>query len=261
MRRLIFAIVAASSLGLAAPASAQDDGFTLTPYIWLPTFEADLRYSAPPDAEGRPHVSVGPVDWLENLNGAALVAADAHWERIGVFGDFMYLALGQDEAVVRSVTGPGPLQIPIDIGSEVDLSGMLVTLGAGYVIFDNDMWRVEPFVAMRYLDVEAELDWSLEGPLDLLPARGSMTQENDNLDFLGGVRGSLRLDRWVFPYYLDYGGGDSLRTWQASVGVGYGFEWGEIRLDYRYLDYEQDEEDFLQQLTLHGPSFGATLRF
>jgi len=68
-------------------------------------------------------------------------------------------------------------------------------------------------------------------------------------------------EHWISPYYVDVGAGDSDLTWQASLGVGYRWGWGDIHLDYRYLDYDQGDNALVQGMTLDGPSLGATFRF
>ena len=45
------------------------------------------------------------------------------------------------------------------------------------------------------------------------------------------------------------------------VGVGYTFEWGEARLTYRYMDYDQGSKELLQDLAFGGPKLGIGFRF
>jgi hypothetical protein len=248
---------------LAAPAHAQprDERFTITPYLWLPTVEGEFRYDVPPGAGGRPDVSVGPVDYLENLSGVFMIAGEARFDRTSVFTDFIYLDFDREDASVRSVTGPGPIQIPIDAGSEAELSGMLWTLAGGYDVINDDNVRLQVFGGVRYLSVDSSINWRLSGPLSLLPQSGSISRDADAWDGLVGVRGEGRYGHWVFPYYVDIGAGDSDLTWQASVGAGYRFGWGDIRLDYRYLSYEQDGDSLVQELTFDGPAFSASFHF
>jgi hypothetical protein len=61
------------------------------------------------------------------------------------------------------------------------------------------------------------------------------------------------------PYYLDLGTGSSNWTWQALVGVGYRFGWGETTLAIRSLSYDFDEQD--ANLRFTGPALGVTFRW
>lgn len=52
-------------------------------------------------------------------------------------------------------------------------------------------------------------------------------------------------------------------TWQAMLGIGYGFDWGKLFANYRHLDYDFDEADLFGDLdtTFSGPSLGAMFHF
>jgi len=61
------------------------------------------------------------------------------------------------------------------------------------------------------------------------------------------------------PYYLDAGAGDSTLTWQAMLGVGHAFKWGEVIFAYRYLSYQQESNSLIEDMTFQG--FGLALNF
>lgn len=247
------------------PAAADDnDRFSITPYVWLPTVEGDFGFHIPPaDPSGPeffPNVDVGPVDYLENLQGALMVAGEARFGRASIFTDFMYLDFSNEDARVRTIGGSGAIP-PIDIGTTFDFSGAVWTLAGGYDFIRNENWRLQAFAGFRYLGVDAQVDWQLSGPIGLFPPTGSVESESDTWDGLVGVRGRAQAGDWFFPYYADVGAGDSDLTWQGLIGVGYGFGWGDLRLDFRHLEYEQDEGSLVQELSFSGPAIGATFRF
>ena len=66
--------------------------------------------------------------------------------------------------------------------------------------------------------------------------------------------------RWFVPYYADVGGGNSKFTWQAIVGVGYSFGWGDLIAAWRYLDYEFKSGEPPQTMTFNGVAVGASFR-
>lgn len=256
---LLVALTAA--VACAAPAAADEDHFTVTPYIWLPNIEGQLRFEAPSGATGSPRVKVGPTDYLENLEMALMIAGEARFGRVAAFTDVIYLDLGTQGSSVVSVTGPLGNEFPIDVGSEVEFSGLVWTLAAGYEFIQTETFTSQAFAGFRYLSADATLDWSLSGPLNQFPQTGSIGRDGEAWDGLVGVRGEGRAGNWIFPYYIDVGGGDSEITYQALAGVGYRWGWGDLRLSYRHLAYEQDETDLIQDIAFSGPALGATFRF
>ena len=253
----------AASLAFAGPASAQDqDRFSITPYIWLPTLEGDFRYNFSQNGEDFfPSINVGPNDYTDNLDGALMIAGEARFDRFSVFTDFIYLDLARDTSRLISIDDAGAIP-PIDIGTQADLSGSLWTLAAGYDFINDDAWRLQAFGGFRYMSVDSSATWQLSGPLGLFPETGTVSRDTESWDGLVGVRGEARMGHWFFPYYADIGAGDSDLTWQGIVGVGYRWGWGDLRLDYRYLSYDQgDGDSLIEELTLDGPALGATFRF
>ena len=83
-------------------------------------------------------------------------------------------------------------------------------------------------------------------------------------DAIIGVIGHLSVGdkgRWVVPYYLDVGTGDSDLTWQAMAGLGYQFDWGAMIFTYRYLDYDSGSGSPVTDLTIAGPMLGASFQW
>jgi len=110
-------------------AQAQNDTdawqFSVTPYLWLPTIDGTLNYGPPPGGGGSPNIEVGPTDWLDLLNFAALVSGSAKKGRFTIFSDLVYLSLQSKDGRVASVddniTVPG-VPVPIPVSATVNLN-------------------------------------------------------------------------------------------------------------------------------------------
>jgi hypothetical protein len=63
------------------------------------------------------------------------------------------------------------------------------------------------------------------------------------------------------PYYVDVGTGDSDVTWQAMLGVGYAFGWGDVVGVWRYLDYDMSSGHTVSKLTTSGAAIGVKFHF
>src|SRR5262245_25511306 len=100
--------------------------FSLTPYLWLPSTDAALRFELP---SGSTNVGASKSDILESLNFALMATGDVRKGDWSLFTDFIYLNLSNQNAKVRTITGPGGIvEVPIDVGSQVKLKGFLWTL-------------------------------------------------------------------------------------------------------------------------------------
>ena len=82
-----------------------------------------------------------------------------------------------------------------------------------------------------YLHINADVDIK-SGILDSTSLDGS----GDWVDAIVGVRRSVRVgDKWERACSGDMGAGGSEFTWQAMASVGYGFDWGDLKVGWRHL--------------------------
>ena len=56
-------------------------------------------------------------------------------------------------------------------------------------------------------------------------------------------------------------GSFSSRPMNAMLGLTRSFGWGDLMLVYRHLEYDQDSDGLLQDLSFSGPALGARFRF
>jgi hypothetical protein len=82
--------------------------------------------------------SIGFGNLLSHLNFAAMVAADARYDRFSLLADFIYFNLGGTASRFRSINSPGLLPVPVTGGLSANV-GMNVqaaewTLAGGYTL-------------------------------------------------------------------------------------------------------------------------------
>jgi opacity protein-like surface antigen len=246
--------------------------YSITPYLWLPSFNGTLRYSRPPGS-GSPDVSVNEGSLLDALDAAFMISGEARRGKWSLYGDYIYLKLSTSKSNVSSVdfnagARVNPFSTTVNTGTESELKGSLLTLAAGYSLADDGASRHDVIAGARYFDVTATTNWRLSATVNgpgagqTFPATGSVSKSEGLLDAIVGVRGRARLaDRWFIPYYADIGAGSSKSTWQALAGVSYVYQWGEVALAYRYLEYDQKDDKLMQNFRFNGPMLGATIRF
>ena len=262
------------NLATAEESSEDEWQFELTPYLWLPTISGDLNFDPPPGpggGGGAPSISAGPTDWLDLLNGAALISGGARKGRFSVTADFVYLSLKSESDNVVAVREAEiiPVDASLNLMTQTRFEGGSWTLVGGYTLNNTERSSLDIIAGVRYLGLDVRTSWDLElditapGGGVVLPAQGSREQDVEMWDGIIGVRGHALLGngRWSLPYYLDIGTGSSDLTWQALAGVSYRYDWGDLMLMYRHLDYDEGSDQFLRNLSLSGPAFGARFRF
>lgn len=265
------ALVALVTTVAVLPVSAQAEAasgeweWRATLYAWLPDIEGTTRF---PSGAGGPTIGVDAGQLIDNLDFTFMAAVQVRKGRWGAFGDLIYLDEGAAQSRVRDFTvGPGQSPAGVELDANLDLRSWVLTLAGTYRLGDAEDAANDLLFGTRMLDLEQTLDWRLSGnigELDLPSANGSSTVSGTNWDAVIGVKGSLRFgrdSRWLVPWHLDAGAGDSDFTWQAMAGVGYRFDWGSMLLNYRYLDYDLGSGAGVNDLTLSGPLLGVSVQW
>jgi hypothetical protein len=245
----------------AAQAISDDWQFALTLYAWLPDIGGHTAFPTPPGN----NIDVDIDRILDNLNFAAQGAFSlqkGHW---GAYTDLIYLNLGASRSQTRNVA-IGGISLPATVTADthLDLTSTIWTIGGSYRIAASEAVTLDVLAGARLASVKPDLSWEFTGdfgPVAPPPRTGSSDVSTDQWDGIVGVKGQFTLGadrRWVVPYYVDVGTGDSDVTWQAMVGLGYAFGWGEVRAAWRYLDYDFKSGSAISNLNFNGPAVGVT---
>ncbi len=257
------------------PASAIGAAFdgkwhtTIAPYIWVPGISGTLVFRHPGLAgvggaatqESLINVSTGPTNYLAFINSGGLIAGELRKNAFSLAGDLMFLNLSHTGSSNVTITGPGGrVEIPVTASVGWHLNNTLWELAPGVTVAHGSAGSIDAFAGVRSLSLRSDASWTFTGPLTLVPLTGSASESVTVADFIGGIRGKVRLgERWFLPYYGDLGTGGDSTTSQYYVGFGYASHWGNLLLVYRSLGYNQTKEGArIKNLNLAGVALGAT---
>ena len=250
--------------------------FNVAPYMWLPTVHANLSYNLPPELGGRlpTDVSSGPGDYLSKLNFAAMIAAEARYDRFSVLTDFIYINGNAGSSNIRSIDFLGLPSIPVSRSLETSVSTRMSTtvwtLAGGYTVFQGDWGNFDVLAGFRLLNANATTNYSLAltitGPRGngaTFGGVGGISGSRTIWNGIAGFRGRIRLpvEGLFIPYYFDIGGGGSSPTWQIASGLGYQTGSVGVSLLYRYLSFEQGSSAVVKHLDMGGPMIMVNFTF
>jgi hypothetical protein len=252
--------------------AASGDGwqFNVVPYLWLPAVHgsADVTVRDLRGGDGEPlgqvdvSAEIDPDDYLSNLHFALMFIAEARKGPWSIYTDLMYAQFDNQDTRLKSITGPrGNLSTEISRKAEVDVSSTIWTLGGGYNLIDRPDLLLDLVAGFRYMTMDSDLTLSLAGPDGVFSRSHEESLDQDVWDGILGVKGQIRFPdtRWFVPYYLDVGTGSSNWTWQALLGAGYRFDWGEVTLAVKSLSYDFGKDDADVRFT--GPALGVGFRW
>ena len=238
------------------PETAQDEvpvpvaeswSFKLTPFLWLPSIDANIGPGAvPTDMDATADGDSG----IFGFDFGFLLMAEARRGRFGVLGDIGFISLSTDG------DSPGTSFFDVEIGT----NGTVGTLGAFYTAAIWHWLSVDTIIGIRYWSIGLDLDFSA-GDLDPI----SVALSRDWVDPIIGLRLGSNLGGGFFVVaYGDVGGFgiSSDITWQAYAALGYQFaDWFTAELGYRYLYVEQTIGGVPIDLAMYAPLIAVTFIF
>lgn len=209
-------------------------------YGWLPTISATTLFS---------NSGTGSVDAEQIIDDLKMVFMGGYSgrnDKWSVYGDLIYVDLGDS----KSHTFKNDTTARVNW----DMKAMLINAGVGYNVLNTGDGILDIIAGVRYLDLKVDINAEL---LDK-----NFSHSKDFTDFVLGVKGHMNInENWYVPYEADIGTGDSEVSWQLFAGLGYRYDWGDVKLGYRYLKYDMEDDAIVEDLTLNGAVLGVSIKF
>lgn len=228
-------------------------------YGWFPDISGQTAFT-PPGGGGDFEIGIDQI--LDNLKFTFQGTFDMRKGRTGFLADVVYMDVGNSKSGVRDGTiGGTPIPITANADVDLDLKSWIWTVAGYYRTYDQPVTTLDMLAGLRYTDVEQKASWNITGSIN---TSGTAEAGLENWDVIVGMRGNHSFganNAWFVPYYLDVGTGDSDSTWQAIVGLGYKFRWGETVAFWRYLEYDFDSNSAIADINFSGPAIGVTFRW
>jgi hypothetical protein len=275
LKLAVVAFVAGMGALSAGSAAAEDvnmwDGqwhFEVTPYAWVPWMYTTVQLPAIAGG-GNPTQEVQPSQYLKYVKMGALFDATVRKGDWGLWTDLVYLNLQNSATSVRQINLPGllpgaPATLPLTRTTQSGVRAAIWTLAPSYTVMNNDVGTLDVMVGLRYTSYAISFAYNFTVPPLPLQRGGGFWPSSDSTDGLIGIKGSLRLSsdgKWYVPYEADVGDGSKNWQYNAVVGVGYHFHWGDVTLAARNLTYQVTDKPILEKVRMTGPVLGFTFRW
>ncbi len=218
---------------------------------------------------GNPTTEIQPSQYLKYVKMGAEFDASVRKGDWGLWTDLVYLNLENSATHERVINLPGllpgaPAALPLIRTTETGLRAAVWTLAPTYTVMNNDVGTLDVLVGLRYTSVRVSFSYNFTAPPTRLERGGGFWPTADSTEGIIGIKGALRLSsdgKWFLPYEADVGDGSKNWSYNAFVGAGYHFHWGDIALGVRNLTYNLSDRPILEKARLTGPILGASFRW
>jgi hypothetical protein len=233
-------------------------------YGWVPFIYPTVQL--PPAAGGGTDTpEIQPSQYVKHIKGGVLFDGSVRKGDWSIWTDLVFLNLQASPSHTKEIGLPGGLPtLPVIFNAEAGLRAAVWTLAPSYTVMNNDIGTLDILAGIRYVSMRVNFAYDFTAPPTNLNRGGGLWPQLDTTDGIVGVKGTLRLSqdgKWYLPYEADGGAGTSSWNWNAFLGVGYHFHWGDLLLGGRNLTYHRTGEVALEQVRMTGPFFGAAMRW
>jgi hypothetical protein len=238
--------------------------FGATIYGWVPWINSTVQL--PPVAGGaNTTIETQPSQYLKSLDGGVLLQGTVRKGDWSIWTDFVYLHMSNGSSHIRQIGLPGgDPTVPVSVDLNFGVKAAIWTFAPSYTVVRNDLGTLDVMVGFRYSSISITQNYVLSVPPLALTRAGGFSPSADGTDGVVGIRGGVRLSsdgKWFLPYETDFGVGNKNWQWNAMLGVGYHFHWGDVTLGGRNLAYHRTGNQALQDERFTGPALGATFRW
>jgi hypothetical protein len=264
-----FILCLSIAMGLAPrPAVAgdisEDWRFAATVYLWLPGIDGHSKFPA----DGGTSIDVDGSVILDHLRMVGMGSFSVRKERWGAFTDIVYLDLGASRSRARNLSiGGRTLPASVTVDTDYDFRATAWALGGSYRVLASSASALDLLAGARLARFNQTLEWQFTGDFGGItapPQAGKGDISTNQWDAIVGIKGQYAFgadSQWIVPFYLDIGTGDSDFTCQGVVGLARVFGWGDVRVDWRYLDYDLKASSSITKVSFSGPALGFTFRW
>ena len=242
--------------------------FSISPYIWA----VGVSGTVSTDDNISKTTNLSPSDVISDIKGGVMITGEAHKGNWGVGLDLLNANLGGHPSKTSTGTLPNGVRVNADLSTKSNLKDTAITAAAMYTFVNKPSLYLDGLLGARYISttVTVNANLNLTGTVDGQYVGSKNIVRNPSMttsttDPIIGLKGRYRIadSAWYLPYYGDIGsgGGTTNLTWQAMLGVGKAYNWGDLMLGYRALYYDMKSAGSLQKVTFQGFNLGATFHF
>jgi len=227
-----------------------------TPASWITTSAG--KYSANSDSSINQNLS--------SAGTAGMFTLEAHKGNWGLMGDLVYWQFSGSGGTTYYTRRPGDGSLYG--GYNAQQTQTMLTVAGTYTALNTPTFYLDGLLGARYISATTTLTSNF-----IVSSSGGRTASatnypsytNQTTDPVIGFKGRARImdSAWFIPYYADAGKGPGSNnsTWQALLGVGNAFSWGDITLAYRAMGFHLKATNGNTNYTNAGPQLSATINF
>ena len=260
----LLAITAMAATPVVAEELSDDWKFQASINGWFPDIAGTTAFGV---GDGRDFgVDIGTI--LDNLEMTLQGSFAVQKGRWGAFTDLVYLDVGASKSGTRDFSLGGQ-ELPVSVTADLnlDVTTTIWTLAGTYRLQATPVATLDVLGGVRLFDASSDLGWNLSGDFGGAtppPLTGQSSVSSSSWDAIIGIKGRYTFgaeSAWSVPYYADIGTGDSDLTWQAALGLAYGFSWGDVGVAWRYLEYQLASGEKINDMNINGPMLGVIFRW
>lgn len=201
---------------------------------------------------------------LNSAGGMAMFTLEAHKGNWGAMADLVYWQIGGSGSTTYYLPRSDGALVG---GYNAKQTQSMLTIAGTYTAYKSPALYLDGLLGARYISATTTVAANIQfdGSGNSATASGYPSYTNQTTDPVVGFKGRARImdSSWFVPFYADAGKGpgSTNTTWQALIGIGDAFSWGDVTLAYRTMGFDLKSNIGVTNYTNAGPQLSATINF
>lgn len=205
-----------------------------------------------------------------NINSTQAVSfftAEAHKGEWGLMADLVYVKAMNSSNETKYLPNIQKPPVSVYVGTNLKTVQTMTTVSGIYSLYRSENTAIDGLGGIRNISVTSSISTTMRltaaDQRISINSNPSISSQTNNAVI--GLKGRARIKdtSWFIPFYGDIGKapGSGVNTWQAQLGLGNRYHWGDVTLTYRAMYFSTQTSGIISKALNAGPQLSAVFNF
>lgn len=204
---------------------------------------------------------------ISSAQAVSFLTAEARKGEWGIMADLVYVKMMNSSSETKNIPSIQKPPVSVYVGTNLKTVQSMTTVSGVYSLYRSDDFAIDGLVGIRNIGVTSSINANVRltaaNQRISINSNPSITSQSNN--GVIGLKGRAKIydTSWFIPFYGDIGkapGGD-VNTWQAQLGIGNRYQWGDVTFTYRAMYFSTQTSGIVTKTVNAGPQLSVILNF
>ena len=204
---------------------------------------------------------------IHSAQAVSFFTAEVSKGKWGLMADLVYVKMMNSTSETKYLPNIQKPPVSVYVGSNIKTVQSLTTISGIYSLHRSKDMAIDALAGVRSISVTSSINATtrLTAAGQQISASSNPSIANQSINTIFGLKGRARIydKSWFVPFYGDIGKapGSGANTWQAQLGLGNRYNWGDVTLTYRAMYFSTQNSGIISKTLNAGPQLSVVFNF